>query len=98
VGLAGRWDWTGASDLNPTAEIACERPKQRQPAGDGGVRRRAAADGGGARRRTRSRAPVQRLTRGRHLDEACETAKQLRVAEAAARRTGGAAKELQRRL
>jgi hypothetical protein len=40
----GRWDWTGASDLNPTAGIACERPKRRRPAGDGGAWRRAAAE------------------------------------------------------
>jgi hypothetical protein len=41
----GRRDWTGASDLNPTARIAHERWRWR---GVGGGRRRCAAAGGGA--------------------------------------------------
>jgi hypothetical protein len=72
----GRRDWTGALDLNPTAEIVRERPKRRRPAGDGGVRWRAAANCGGARRCTQSRAPVHDLKRGWHLCAAREHAKQ----------------------
>jgi hypothetical protein len=86
---AGRWDWAGASDLNPTDGNSREQPKRRRPAGDGDVRRRAAANGGGARWCTQSRAPVHDLKRGWHLCAAREHAKQDGAAvEAELRRSG----------
>jgi hypothetical protein len=71
-----RWDWTGASDLNPTAENACERPSN-------GGRRRPAVSGGGTRRRARTRAPEHDSKRGWHLRAARKTTKHPRAARAA---------------
>jgi hypothetical protein len=83
----GRRDWTGASDLNPTAESACERP------GNGG-RRRPAASGGGTRRRARTRASEHDSKRGWHLRAARETAKHPRAArEAESRRRRRSARQ-----
>jgi hypothetical protein len=81
----GRWDRTGASDLNPTARNARKR-------WGGGVRWPVAATGG-ERRRARRRNPnlefPVRLRRGLRLREAREAARRSRVVVAVETRRRG---------
>jgi hypothetical protein len=75
----GRRGWSGASDLDPTAQDASKRR-------GGGVRWPAAATGGGLAGETLSRVPGLDSVRGKHLDAAHGTANPSRAALAAGTR------------
>jgi hypothetical protein len=78
---------SGASDLDPAAQIACKR----WPPAGGEGRRRPVMSSGGVRRRTLTRALVLGLGRGAHLRVARESAKRQGAAAAAETRQRGRA-------